>query len=201
MEENMQKKLKEVAQVYSGASSSYFHKTDVPGSMRVELISADSLSSDGALNSNKTTERWVDTKFPNKFFLEKNDILVQLRGGVFKASMVCDQPQNCPLSVNSNIAIVRLESDILLPEVICFFLNSVFFHETTIKKTQSNMVLINLKDLGNVMIELPDAETQQHLKTLYYANIELTKATLALLQQQHTVTEAKFFDLMQTKKV
>lgn len=201
MEENMQKKLKEVAQVYSGASSHYFHKTDIPGSMPVELISADNLSSDGTLNLNKTTKRWVENPFPIKFFLEIGDILVQMRGSVFKASLITERCPNTPLSVNSNIAIVRLKSDKLLPEVVCFFLNSVFFQKTTIKQTQSNIVLINLKALGDVMIDSVDAETQQQLRALYYADLELTKTTLALLQQQHAVTEAKFFDLIQSKKL
>lgn len=190
-------KLKAIATVQAGAAISYFHKTALPNGWAVKLMGSESLSNDGRLTLTKAIEHWVASPLLDKFVLKRNDVLVQMRGSAFKASFVKEIPDNKVFTVNSNTAIVRLDDDALLPEVLCFFLNSEHFKQTTLKQTQSNLVLMNLKALADVAITLPDMATQKKLQALYYAQLELTQSTLDLLAQQHVVTEAKFFDLMQ----
>lgn len=192
----MQITLNQIATVYSGATSRYFHKSNASHRESIDVITAENLSSNGILNVDKRTQRWVDTPFLAKFYLMEGDILVQLRGSDFKASVVCDFASNHNLSVNSNLAIVRLQANTLAPEIVCFYLNSNFFYETVIKKTQSNLILINVGELKKIKLPYASSDTQENVKALYYDDLELTKKHKALLEAQHAITEAKFFEMV-----
>lgn len=195
--DNLMKKLiSEISEVFTGVPVKHFKKTETLGGFQVDLITADCLSRDGVIDLKKTTKRWADGLFASKFFLQKGDILVQMRGSAFKASIVENAPDKREILVNSNTSIIRLNTDQVLPEVICFYLNSEYFLQNTIKKTQSNTILINLKALALVALDIPDMKTQEHLKGLYKAKLKLKTATLDLLAQQESVTETRFLELM-----
>lgn len=181
------KKISQIAKVHSGAATRYFHKTEGDGSP-IDTIATDSLSRDGVLRP-IITQRWVDPTFPDKFLLKDGDILVQMRGVDFKASVVRNLER--PTSVNSNIAIMRLKEGIH-PEVVCFYLNSKLFRETVIKKVRSSTILINVSDLKEVVVSI--GNEQDTLKTLYFSHLELTSKIERLLSAQQELTEAKFFD-------
>lgn len=193
----MKKIISKISDVYTGAPVQHFQKSEVSGGFVVDLITADCLSRDGIIDLKKATKRWVDKDFSEKFFLKKNDILVQMRGSVFKASIVKDCSKDHLITVNSNTSIIRLNNNVLvLPEVICFYLNSNYFLQNTIKKTQSNAILINLRTLSLIELDIPDLTTQKHLKNLYEAKLELKITTMTLLTQQESVTETQFLALM-----
>lgn len=190
--------LYEISSVYAGASVGYFQKSIFKNAKQVELVGAESIAKDGRLNLSQTTTTWVEQDFPEKFYLQNGDVLAQMRGGVFKASIVKDMPKDQLFTVNSNIAIIRLHAQTLLPEVLCFYLNSHQFQQTVIQKSQTNLILIKLKVLAEIKIEVPSFEKQPQIKALYDAHLDLADATLALLEQQQKTTEAKFFDLLKS---
>lgn len=189
---NKTRPLQSLSQILSGLPSGKLYKSKADNSLDARLINADAITHTETLNEEKIKKVWIDEATPKKFFLRDKDIIVTLRGSRFKSTIFhCKKTQNL-FTTSSNNAIIRCDQNIIAPEILNFFLNTDWFRASVIYKTQSNLVLINLKALKNLDIPVPGLGQQSRLIKQYYCAQELQKATLDLITAQNSAIETKF---------
>lgn len=187
------KPIKNLSQTFSGLPASKIHKTQFHGSIEVQLLTSDAIMEDHCIDSKKIKTAWVEADLDDKFFLQDKDIICPLKGMVFKPALIGKTLlESHRIVTNSNNAVVRPQQNIIIPEVLHFYLASQWFKERIIDKTQRNFMLISLKNLREVNIPLPDFSTQSSLEMEYYIGRDLKEKTAALINAQNLAIEAKF---------
>lgn len=189
--------LKEIAQAFSGLPTNKIHKSEIPNGLEVMLLTTDAIMENNRLDIEKLKTVWVDSSLPEKFFLKGTDIICPLRGMVFKPTLIEQNSINGKRMItSSNNAIIRHDSNLLLPEVLFFYLNSSWFRKHQIEKTQSNFILINLKTLKESLIPVPEKSIQACLAQEFYEGLTVKEKLTKLVEVQHQAIEAQFLSTL-----
>jgi hypothetical protein len=191
-------KLKDFTTAFTGLNATRLDRTHSPDAQEVKLITGQSIDQFGLLDPVQFQSAWIDTLISEHLLLRKNDVVVQIRGNVFKTGLIrhTDVAVNMDCLASSNFAILRVDENILAPEIVVAYLNSTFFKNTVIAMTRSNTLLITLKALLEQSIAIPTTEEQTQLVQLFYSYAELQKKTLQLFEQQAVVAETRLLDAL-----
>lgn len=191
-------KLKSFATAFTGVNATKLDKNPSSEALEVKVITGQSIDCYGLFDAEHFQSAWIDSVLSERLFLQQNDIVVQIRGNVFKAGIFKSSVLNVNMSyvASSNFAILRVDPDVLAPEIIVAYLNSSFFKNNVIATTRSNTLLITLKALLEQQISILKHSEQEQLINLFYSFAELQKKTMQLYEQQSLVAEAKLFDVL-----
>ena len=128
--------------------------------------------------------------------LLENDILLMARGSNFRAAIFQEIDLEIPSIASPNIFVIRCK-DRVLPEVIVSFINSghgqALMDEISIGSTVRGLSISSLK---NLEINVPEAEQQKLISSIFYANIEALGLLDKLKVQQKLTVEASLQQLM-----
>lgn len=187
------KPIKDLTETFSGLPASKVHKAEFHDGIKVQVLTADAIGKRGEIDESKLKTAWVDKNLPERFFVQKSDIICPLRGMKFKPTLIKKSSlKNYQIITTSNNAIIRTDNTQILPEVLFFYLNSKWFKQNTIQKTQRNFILISLKTLKELEFPLATNAVQESLKTEYYQAIEVQDKLQKLVIAQDEAIEAKF---------
>lgn len=196
-------KLKEFVTASTGINTSKLDKESSSNSEEIRIVTGQSINPYGLFEPGNTQSAWIESPAPIKHFLLDNDIVIQIRGNVFKAGLFQNSELHSKLNfvASSNFAILRIECGQfepikLEPEILVAYLNSTYFKNTIISQTRSNTMLITLKTLLEQSIPIPEKSEQKQLVNLFYNFAKLQKRTLDLFEQQAVVAESKLFDVL-----
>ncbi|QBZ82744.1 restriction endonuclease subunit S [Hydrogenovibrio crunogenus] len=192
-------KLKDCVTAFTGINTSKISKDSFTDGVEMGLITGQSINEYGEFESELAQTTWIVPGSAEKFLLLDNDIVIQIRGNVFKAGLFKQSEADTKQSyiASSNFVIMRVNTDFLQPEILVSYFNSSFFKENVIAATRSNTMLITLKKLLEHPIAIPCQSDQKALVSMFYRYADLQKKTLELFNQQKVVAETKLFDVLQ----
>lgn len=195
-------KIKACVTAFTGINTSKISKESFTGGEEVRIVTGQSINDFGEFVSELAQTTWIVPDSAEKFLLLDNDILIQVRGNVFKAGLFKLSESNSELGyiASSNFVIMRANTEYLQPEILVSYFNSSFFKENIISRTRSNTMLITLKKLLEQSIAIPSQSEQTELVSLFYSYAALQKKTLELFKQQNAMAEAKLFDVLNRSK-
>lgn len=181
--------LENIAEIGLGAST---HGRSVigQGSMSVRIINIKDVR-DGYLDfSGVDTVSAEDEQKISRYLLKKGDIVLTLRGSVFRAALVDDLSDKTIIS--SNLAYLRLKPNApISPLALCGWLN------TSRGKMQAELLMhgsgvlsISTKDLRNMPVYVPDRPTQDKLERLITVGTEYKRLSEQVLKKRELILEA-----------
>jgi type I restriction enzyme S subunit len=179
-------KLIEVSELITKGTtpSTYGYKFIEEG---VNYIKSDSTSYDGNLDSsvfvNISEEAHEKLK---RSQLKEDDILFSIAGAYLgKSGMV--KKEHLPANTNQANAIIRIDKEIVLPKFINLLLrNPTLVHYVNASSGQSAQPNLNLTDLGNLELNIPDLKEQKAIANILSAiddKIENNLATNKTLEE------------------
>ena len=103
--------------------------------------------------------------------LRKGDLLFRAKGNNNFASYIDRELENT--ITNSHILIVRIMSDQVMSEYVCWFLNQSKAQHYFFKNSPGTVIpVISGKTLANLNISIPDIKTQEKIIELYKLSIQ-----------------------------
>lgn len=194
--------LKDCVTAFTGINSSKIHKEPFNQAEEIRVITGQSISTFGQFESELAQKAWIVRDSAEKFLLLDHDIVIQIRGNVFKAGLFKINEAETGLGhiASSNFVIMRVDKNLLRPEVLASYFNSSYFKENVVAKTRSNTMLITLRKLLEQSIAIPSESDQTELADLFYSYAKLQKKTLELFSQQNVVAESKLLDVLNRSK-
>jgi len=187
--------LGEIASIKSGVGNPKIEKFEMKNYQRVRLLSGEMINYTGIIQDVTSFEEvWIPDNLSEHFFLRKGDLLLQTRGSTFRVSIFNIDESDQSYIVNSNIQVLRADSDKVLPEVLCYFLNTKAFLEKVIQRTRKNTLLITAKQLSKIKIDIPEQQIQEAMKVLIEKQAQLQRETELLLKKRLEYSESVFFD-------
>ena len=115
-------------------------------------------------------------KVDEKYFVKKNDILLQIKGNKFD-SMLIDKDLRNTLPSNTYL-ILRLKSDKILPKYLQWYLNTKTITEYFEKNTSGAIIKILRKNtISDLVLNAPSIEEQEKIIEML-ENFELEKRRL-----------------------
>lgn len=174
--------LEEIAEVQGGLNfSSRSIDTDSP----IQLLRVSDIQNN-KINFPSLTHI-SEKKFKEKYQIQKNDILISIKGTLGKTFIVDHLPQN-PVLISSNLAIIRLKNSKFKSEWLNIYLQSIlakyYIQQITTGTAITTLPISQLKKLP--VLHLPDS-AQIDLITDYQqsqANIEKLKEKIKLEQDK-----------------
>lgn len=195
----MKRELREFVTAFSGINASKLEKQAMLDTREFNVLTGQSINQYGIVDSESCLRAWSYPSKIEKFLLHDKDIVVQMRGNVFKAGLFrCNNASKLQTIATSNFAIIRIKKDVVMlePEILVSFLNSNFFKETVISTTRSNTMLISIKRLLEESLLIPSLDEQEKLVNLFYNFAELQEKTAEMLNQQAIVAESRLLNVL-----
>lgn len=110
--------------------------------------------------------KYVDEKFNQKqqrSILKKNDVLVNIVGASIGRAAIYDLDVT-NANINQAVALVRIDSQVLLPKYLCMFLNSsIAFEEYCLLKKDTARANLSLENIGDLVLYVPTLEVQKQI--------------------------------------
>lgn len=142
--------------------------------------------------------------------IEKNDILFSM-AGMFLGKTGIATAEVVPANTNQAVAIIRVDDTKANYEYVYYYLNQKsVIHTINTTSAQSAQPNINLKQIGEIKINLPDRKKQDQIVSLLSAidlkisnnveindNLEQQAAALFLSLYNRSNTEVRYTDLIQ----
>lgn len=129
------------------------------------LIQAKDIVLEEAINFDQLSSVIPETN-PSQHFLEKDDILLRMRGPIF-SSAVIDTSLDLPLITTNQIAVIRCQKNIINPYYLHWYLNSKIGQSHLNRYSEgSNISKINLKIISEIEINLPNIEHQLEISKI-----------------------------------
>jgi type I restriction enzyme S subunit len=127
----------------------------------INFIKAESISMDGSIDASKFV--FIDSRTHNKLKrsqIEEHDLLFSMAGMVLGKTAVVKRDY-LPANTNQAVAVIRLNQKIAVPQYVAYFMRQKsFFNYVNQSTGQSAQPNINLEEIGNFEIVLPDLQTQ-----------------------------------------
>jgi len=142
--------------VKRGLSSSYLKDGDT----EVRVVKAKDINESGFLNiENVDTHEVKSTAALKKAQLEKNDVLITLKGSSFKVALVPEQAQDFVVSAN---IIALTIGDQIRPEIVAWYLTSPMgVHQLQKCAAGTALMSLNTTQLLEIEIPIPSLEKQE----------------------------------------
>lgn len=154
----------------------------------VNFIKSESITTSRRLDKNKYCHiSEITHEKLKRSQLQANDILFSM-AGMFLGKTAIVTKDDLPANTNQAVAIIRIIPELADVKYIYYYLNQkqiIFYINSAIG--QSAQPNINLKQIGNLDIKLPDLETQRKISSILDCiddKIELNNKINANLQQQ-----------------
>ena len=194
------KSLAHIATIQSGLSAANHREiAEVkPGFIEVVCLNGNNLLENGLVqfNENDLKKVCIEQGRLDGHVLLENDILLMARGSNFRAAIFHETDLEISSIASPNIFVIRCK-DGVLPEVIVSFINSghgqALMDEISIGSTVRGLSISSLK---NLEINVPEAEQQKLISSIFYANIEALGLLDKLKVQQKLTVEASLQQLM-----
>ncbi|MFH1527057.1 MAG: restriction endonuclease subunit S [Bacteroidota bacterium] len=152
----------------------------------INFIKAESILIDGRIDSSKFV--FIDDFTHNKLKrsqLAEGDILFSMAGMVLGKSAVV-RKKHLPANTNQALALIRLKTDKVNPFFVNYFMRQKeFFNYVNTSTGQSAQPNINLEEIGNLEIGVPEIRTQNRIVSILSAlddKIELNRQTNQTLE-------------------
>lgn len=105
---------------------------------------------------------WHTDKGLEKFYLNKNDIVISMDGSLVGRSFAYIEEKHLPLLLVQRVARIRMKND--NPKFLYHYLaNGYFADYVDLKKTAGAIPHISMKDISSFQIPLPDIDTQKRI--------------------------------------
>lgn len=157
--------------------SRYQAKKDQPVKQTYKVLTIKSLDDYGKMDETQFEELSAGRDIPDKYIVQPGDVFIR-NSTPFTAGYFPDEI-NQPMLIPSNFTIFRVDRDILIPQYLSIYLNSLtikeFFNRVT---SPSSMKFIKANTIKEVEIELISIEKQQGIIELH----ELMQKELQLLK-------------------
>ena len=141
---------------------------------------------DGNIDSEKFV--FIDSETHSKLKrsqIEEGDLLFSMAGMVLGKTAVV-RKEFLPANINQALAVIRLKKNLVTPQYVAYFMRQKsFFNYVNQSTGQSAQPNINLEEIGNVEITLPDRPTQTRIAAILSAlddKIELNRKTNSTLE-------------------
>jgi type I restriction enzyme, S subunit len=164
--------------------------------MGINFIKVESLTFDGTIDKSKFA--YISEKANEKLkrsIIEEGDILFSMAGMVLGKSAVVKK-EYLPANTNQALAIIRLDQNKALPKFVDYFIRQKSFFDYVNSSTgQSAQPNINLEEIGNLIVNLPNLETQKKIASILSSlddKIELNRQTNQTLE---TIAQTLFKEM------
>ena len=159
----------------------------------INFIKAESVTLDGRIDSSKFA--YISIKVHSKFKrsqLELNDILFSM-AGVHLAKSAIVKDIHLPANTNQALALIRAVPKIVNPKYLYYYLqqNKIvkYVNNSTSQSAQPN---INLQEIGNLSIILPNLETQKKAAYILSTLDDKIELNRKMNQTLETMAQALF---------
>ncbi|NPA72870.1 MAG: restriction endonuclease subunit S [Gammaproteobacteria bacterium] len=115
--------------------------------------------------------------------LRENDIVITIRGTIFRASIIKDLHNSPNTIVSNNMMIIRPK--VTYPEFIVMYLNSEWFDKNHIQKNHRPMLMISIKEMKALSLKLPEDSKRVLLTDVFYS----AENRHAQLKEAHKATQ------------
>ncbi|KZM38787.1 hypothetical protein OA92_08760 [Marinomonas sp. SBI22] len=170
----------------------------------INYIKAESVGYDGRIDSSKFS--YVTEAIHNKLKrsqLDVDDILFSMAGAHLGKSGIVEE-KHVPANTNQALALIRPKQDIVEPLYLLYFLQQkevvYFVNNATSQSAQPN---INLQQIGNLEIRLPEIEVQKSIVKMLSSldrKIELNRQTNQTLEEMtQAIFKSWFVDFEPTR--
>ncbi len=172
MKSKTTKKLKEIAYIKRGYNITKKYYDENGEYSFINLGNIDELGDIDYNNLKKISipENKLEN-FKEKYLLEKNDIILSVRGRAGKTALIKEQVENITASYNFTIVKIKIPDEITPKYLFYYFRNENIVSRIRSLSTKPIIDIINTKDIENFEISYPDIETQKK----YVEEIEKTK--------------------------
>ena len=107
-------------------------------------------------------DRFQPDRAPDKYFVNKNDIIFQARGSSHFASFVSKEIYNTLAS--GSFFIITVQSDMILPQYLCWWMNQsksqAYFN---CRAKGSDISFVSKKELAKLEVPVPDIRIQEKI--------------------------------------
>lgn len=162
----MQIKIKDFVDILIGYNFRSAIKEDSGGDLFV--LQANNIKNYEYLSSIDGFAKIYSSNFRNPPKIRYNDIVIASRGngyGTFKSTVFKFTADN--IIASSSVLIIRIKSDIILPEYLSLYLNSENGQKELFQiTTGSSLKILNQGDLGNLAISVPSFSEQKSIVDL-----------------------------------
>ncbi len=140
------------------------------------------------------------TKDKLKIKIQKNDILIPIRGNRFSAALFCPNDPDALVTTVNHVAIIKPNTDELEVRYLLWYLNSRQ-GSNSISQLSSGAVqsFITQKALSELKINLPDISAQIDIGDVYFNWIEQSKILNNMLENGSKLTEKYCYKLSRGK--
>lgn len=152
----------------------------------VNFIKAEAVTFDGTIEKEKFVYITEETHEKLKRSqLQEGDILFSMAGMVLGKTAVVPR-ELLPANTNQALALIRLDKEVALPKFVDYYMRQKSFFAYVNRSTgQSAQPNINLEEIGNLTIYLPDLPSQERIASILSSldsKIELNRKTAATLE-------------------
>lgn len=103
----------------------------------------------------------------NRHVIEKEDILLRMKGPVFSAAIV-DRNKELPIITTNQVVVIRCDKQKIDPYYLRWFLNSRHGQSLLNQLSEgSNIIKISLKSFANIELRLPTTDQQLKIGSIH----------------------------------
>lgn len=189
------KPLGEIADIFMGATVSYYSKSPLDGEPHAWLIGGNSLDEHGNIVESRLIPVWQHKHNTNRFIAQTGDVLVLARGNI-RATAITERFGNSQLLTSANFAIIRPTNPTTSSAYLAELMNSANSRQRLGLFTGTGTPSLRAADLRRLAIPIPDATTQQAVAELREARSSAYRATRALAEQQYKTASSLIDELL-----
>ena len=148
-----------VTSVKRGASSFYLKDGDT----ETPVIKAKDITDDGRIDlTSVDIEKIKANPRVKTNLLSEGDILITIRGGIFKSAIVPKEAAG--YSFNANLIALTLDPDKIRPEILAWYLSSPFVLKYLTEKSTGRVIMsISSDEILDLTLSLPNKEQQEKI--------------------------------------
>jgi restriction endonuclease S subunit len=158
--------------------------------LQAKNISDDIIVNETALDGIDFENYW------SKAIVKKGDIVISSKGN-FRAGIITHGFKK--IIAASSVYILRLKSKEITPEYLAIFLNSQKGQRRISEKVTGAVInTILRKNLEDILITLPDIETQKKIIRIYHTNKKIQEMLIRKMTLMNSVSEGIIHQLIHT---
>ncbi len=195
----MQKKLKDLAKIFSGYSFRGSIESDLRGDILV--LQAKNIAANKDITSTENLMPISGRGIRNPYFLKNGDITIVAKGsgrGAFKAAIFT--ANDSKVMPSSSVCVISLKDEVVLAQYVCLFLNSEVGQRALEQIAIGGSQIRNLavKSLAELEIPVPSMDKQKSLIALAENIKEQEELIMRKKEINKTLFNATFKNLINT---
>jgi restriction endonuclease S subunit len=187
--------LGEIAEIFMGATVSYYSKLPLEGEDRLLLISGNSLDEHGNIVESRLIPVWKHKHNTKRFIAQTGDVLVLARGNI-RATVFAEALHSEPLLTSANFAIIRPHQPEVSHAYLAELINTPSSRERLGLYLGKGTPSIRAADLRRLKVPIPDPQTRKAVAEIRDARNEAFRATQALAEQQYATATSMIEGLL-----